>query len=54
MSILYCEYCDLFIDTDFAAEHFLPDGECELEIVEKLKDEGLTDEEILIKLEEIG
>ena len=53
MSILYCEYCHAYIDTDFYAEHFLADGECELEVVEKLQQEGLTDEEIIIKLEEI-
>lgn len=53
MSILYCFFCDEYIDTDYDSEHYLSDGECELEAVERLKDEGLTEEEIINKLEEI-
>ena len=53
MSILYCEYCHEYIDEDFNVEHFLPTGECEEETIEKLKDEGKTDEEIIHILEEI-
>jgi len=28
MSVVYCEYCDQHIDTDYNAEHFTDDGEC--------------------------
>lgn len=32
LSILYCHFCDLFIDTDYFAEHFDEDLEhCEKE-----------------------
>jgi hypothetical protein len=31
MSVMYCEHCDQYIDTDYNAEHFDEDGNCELE-----------------------
>ena len=29
MSVMYCEHCDKYIDTDFNAEHFDENGDCE-------------------------
>lgn len=31
MSVMYCDYCDKLVDTDFNAEHFDDDGNCEIE-----------------------
>lgn len=31
MSVVYCHYCDKQIDTDFHAEHFDDDLNCEIE-----------------------
>jgi len=52
MSILYCEFCGEYIDTDFDDEHYLPDGECAEETISKLKNDGLTEEQIDQELEE--
>ncbi len=46
MSVLYCEYCHEYIDTDFNEEHYTSDGECVNEIIGKLKDEDLENWEI--------
>ena len=35
MSIVYCEYCDEYIDTDFDSEHFDDDGKCWEELLEE-------------------
>lgn len=37
MSIMYCDFCDLYIDTDFNLEHFNEDGECENEKEQEIK-----------------
>lgn len=31
MSMMYCNYCDLLVDTDWDCEHFDEDGNCEEE-----------------------
>lgn len=38
MSIVYCEYCDEYIDTDFNAEHFNTgmEARCEQELEDTL------------------
>ena len=35
MSMVYCEYCHLLIDTDWIDDHFDEDGNCEKEKREK-------------------
>ena len=40
MSIVYCEYCHEYIDTDFNAEHFIDEvGECSEICIEQQEDE---------------
>lgn len=40
MSIVYCEYCDKHIDTDFNAEHFVDeDGEDSEICIEQQEDD---------------
>ena len=40
MSILYCEYCHEYIDTDYNAEHFTDeDGECSDKCMNQQEDE---------------
>lgn len=46
MSMMYCEYHDKHIDTDWEAEHFDDNGDCVEKIVEDMKEAGKTDEEI--------
>ena len=31
MSMMYCHFCDLYIDTDWIDDHFDEDGNCEKE-----------------------
>jgi len=38
MSMMYCEYCDILVDTD-KDEHFLVDDECENLIREQMLEE---------------
>jgi len=42
MSVVYCEYCDKPIDTDYDAEHFdfIGDGRC-IEEVANSEEEGI-------------
>ena len=46
MSVMYCEYCHGYIDTDFNVEHFTDDGDCVEKVIEDLKDSGYSDDEI--------
>ena len=52
MSVLYCDFCDEYVDTDFNAEHYTGGGKCCAELVSELEEEGLTEEEIQEQLEE--
>lgn len=41
MSVVYCEYCHTYIDTDFNAEHFVDENGDESEIcIEQQEDES--------------
>ena len=46
MAIVYCEYCSEHVDMDYHSEHFNSDGECIENMINDLKENGLTDEEI--------
>ena len=47
MSIMYCEYCHLYIDEDFDCEHFDEDGECVEEMeVKAMEEAGITTKKI--------
>ncbi len=51
MSVLYCEFCDNYVDTDFDSEHYTLNGKCYEELMAELKDEGLSEEEIEERIE---
>jgi len=42
MSVMYCEYCDEQVDTDYHPEHFDDNGDCALGIDEE-NDEAFKD-----------
>ncbi len=44
MSVMYCDYCGVLVDTDYDVEHFDLDGECMLrkEHEELAKQEAMT------------
>ena len=47
MSIMYCEYCHWYIDTDFDSEHFDEDGTCFEEMeVKAMEEAGITTKKI--------
>ena len=39
MSVVYCEYCDEYIDTDFDVEHFDEDENCFKELEDNKTDD---------------
>ncbi len=44
MSVMYCEYCHKYIDTDYDAEHFDSDGECLEQIIDTMRKNGASEE----------
>lgn len=54
MSVMYCSYCNRRVDTDFDAEHFVPDTEhCLIQVQEAAPDLLKVLKEVQIELKEI-
>lgn len=53
MSVLYCCFCDEYVDTDYDSEHYFPNESCWKELASELEDKGLSDEEIDKELENL-
>ena len=46
MSVMYCENCHDYIDTDYNAEHFDSNGDCVEATIATMEENGASEKEI--------